>query len=189
VRHEEAWTRLPDLLDDRDDAALLTHVRACADCQRQLFLLGHVDRLLRERASTEVATRTRRLSPRRLLASAAAVAGAAAVVLALLLSQRGGIQGTVLRMASGHAVGRAVMTHSDARNVALALTARGLPVDHGQIFLLWAGDNTRAPMQVGRFMVDRSGGCRVRFNLPATHTWSRFWITRPGSPAAIVAST
>src|SRR5439155_975305 len=92
VRHEEAWTRLPDLLDDRDDAALLTHVRACADC-------------------------------------------------------------------------------------------------HGQIFLLWAGDNTRAPMQVGRFMVDRSGGCRVRFNLPATHTWSRFWITRPGSPAAIVAST
>jgi anti-sigma-K factor RskA len=182
VRHGEAWTRLPDLLDDRDDAALLAHVRACADCQRQLFLLGRVDRLLRERASTEMATRTRWLSPRRLLASAAAVAGAAAVVLALLLSQRGGTQGTVLRMASGHAVGRAVMAHSDARNVALALTARGLPVDRAQIFVLWAADNTRAPMQVGRFMVDRSGGCRVRINLPATHTWSRFGSRDRGAP-------
>jgi len=189
VRHEQAWTRLPDLLEDRDDAALLAHVRACSDCQRQLFLLGRVDRLLRERATAQGATRRRQLSPRRLLASAAAVAAAAAVVLALLLFQRGGTQGMVLRMASGHVVGQAVMTHSDARNVSLALNARDLPVDRGQMFVLWAGDDTRTPMQVGRFMVDRSGGCRVHFNLPATHTWSRFWITRPGEPAAIVAST
>jgi anti-sigma-K factor RskA len=189
VKHGEAWTRLPDLLDDRDDAALLAHVRACADCQRQLFLLGRVDRVLRERATARGATWRRQLSPRRLLAAAVGFAAAAAMVLALLLSQRGGTQGTVLRMASGHAVGRAVMSHSDARNVSLALNARGLPVDRGQMFVLWAGDNTRAPMQVGRFMVDRSGGCRVHFNLPATHTWSRFWITRPGIPTAIVAST
>lgn len=189
MRHEEAWTRLPGLLEDRDDAALLAHVGACADCQRQLFLLGRVDRLLREHATVRGATWRRRLSRRRLVAAAMAVAAAAAVVLALLLSQRGGTQGTVLRMASGHAVGRAVMSHSDARNVSLALNARGLPVDRGQMFVLWAGDNRRTPMQVGRFMVDRSGGCRVHFNLPATHTWSRFWITRPGRPTAIVAST
>lgn len=189
MRHEQAWTRLPDLLEDRDDAALLAHVRACSDCQRQLFLLGRVDRLLRERATSRGATWRRQLSPRRLRASAAAVAAAAAVALALLLSQGGQTQGMVLRMASGHAVGRAVMSHPDARNVSLALNARGLPVDRGQMFVLWAGDNGRPWMQVGRFMVDRSGGCRVNFNLPATHTWSRFWITRPGSPAAIVAST
>jgi anti-sigma-K factor RskA len=189
VRHEEAWTRLPDLLEDRDDAALLAHVGACADCQRQLFLLGRVDRLLRERATARGATWRRQLSARRLLASAGTIAAAAAVVLALLLFQRGGTHGMVLRMGSGHAVGRAVMTYSDARNVSLALTARGLPVDRGQMFVLWAGDNTRTPMQVGRFMVDQSGGCRVRFNLPANHDWGRFWITRPGSPAAILART
>ena len=189
MRHEEAWTRMPDLLQDRDDAALLTHVRACADCQRQLFLLGRVDRLLRECATARGALGRRQLRPRRLLAAAVAVAAAAAVVLALLLSQRGGTPGTVLRMASGHAVGRAVTSHSDARNVSLALNARGLPVDRGQMFVLWAGANTRTPMQVGRFMADRSGSCRVHFNLPATHTWSRFWITRPGRPTAIVAST
>jgi hypothetical protein len=37
-------------------------------------------------------------------------------------------------------------------------------------------------------MVDRRGACRVRFNLPATHAWGRFWITRPGLPTAVVAS-
>jgi hypothetical protein len=79
------------------------------------------------------------------------------------------------------------MGHSDARNVSLALIARSLPVKHGHVFMLWAGDE-RASMQVGRFMVDRSGGCRVRFNLPATHGWHRFWVTEPGN-AALVAST
>jgi hypothetical protein len=57
------------------------------------------------------------------------------------------------------------------------------------MFVLWAGDRGRLPMEVGRFMVDRSGGCRVHFNLPADRTWSRVWIARPGRPAAIVAST
>jgi hypothetical protein len=189
VRHEEAWTRLPDLLDDRDDAALLAHVRACVDCQRQLFLLGRVDRLLRAREAGEGERRARRLGGRRLLASGALLAAATAVVLAVLLSQHARAHDMVLRTASGQPVGGALMSRSDARNVSLALTARGLPIDRGQIFVLWAGGSTRAPMQVGRFMVDRRGGCRVRFNLPATHDWGRFWITRPGRPAAIVAST
>jgi hypothetical protein len=59
MRHEEAWRRLPDLLDDRDDAALLAHVRTCARCQRQLFLLGRVDRLLRDSASQHRSARKR----------------------------------------------------------------------------------------------------------------------------------
>ena len=54
MTHSEASTRLPDLLEDRDDAALLAHVRECPDCQRQLFLLGRLDRLLRERAAVSV---------------------------------------------------------------------------------------------------------------------------------------
>jgi len=82
-----------------------------------------------------------------------------------------------------------VMDHSDARNVSLALVAEHLPATRGRIFVLWAGDRAQTPMLVGRFMVDRSGGCRVHFNLPANHDWSRFWISRPDNAAQIVAST
>jgi hypothetical protein len=59
MNHEEASMRLPDLLDDRDDAALLAHVQACADCQRQLFLLGRIDRLLRDHTTTQAGVRVR----------------------------------------------------------------------------------------------------------------------------------
>ena len=189
MTHEDAWARLPDLLDDRDDAALLAHVRGCAACQRQLFLLGRVDRLLRDRSAARGGRRTRRLSARRVLASAAIVAVAAAAMLAFLVPHPVRAHELMFRTASGQAVGHALMGHSDARNVSVALVARNLPVDRGHVFVLWADDRARSPMQVGHFMVDRRGGCRVRFNLPADHTWGRFWITRPGSPAAIVAST
>jgi hypothetical protein len=80
------------------------------------------------------------------------------------------------------------MSKGDSCNVSLALTARHLPVERGQMFVLWAGDQG-STMQVGRFMVDRGGGCRVRFNLPATHGWGRFWVTEPGEAARVVAST
>ena len=87
MTHEEAWKRLPDLLDDRDDAVLLAHVRECSACQRQLFLLGRVDRLLRDRASAQRSARKR--PPARMLAAAvAAVAAVAAATLALVLPQQ-----------------------------------------------------------------------------------------------------
>ena len=189
MRHDEAWTRLPDLLDDRDDAALLAHVGACADCQRQLFLLGRVDRLLQANAAGASVAHSRTRRPRRLAAFAAAAGAAAAVLVSLLVIQHGRAHTLMFRMASGRAVGQAVMGHSDARNVSLALTAEHLPVARERIFVLWAGDQTQAPMLVGQFMVDRSGGCRVRFNLPANHDWSRFWITQRGHSTQIVAST
>jgi anti-sigma-K factor RskA len=189
VRHEEAWTRLPDLLDDRDSHALLAHLRTCTECQRQLFLLGRVDRLLRDAGSVREMTLTRRSNARRLIASAAAVAVVAAVLLALWVSQQGSAHEMVFRTASGQPVGRAMMSHSDTRNDSLALAARDLPVGRGHLFVLWAVDASRSPMQVGRFMVDRSGGCQVRFNLPSNHTWGRFWFARPGNPSEIVAST
>jgi len=188
VRHEEAFKRLPDLLDDRDDAGLLAHVRACADCQRQLFRLGRVDRMLCNSASAHAAPRGRQPTMRHLLAAAAVLAAAAAITFALILPQNPHIHEFVLKTASGQAVGRAVMGRSDARNAALALTARGMPVDRGHLFVLWASDETSS-MQVGRFMVDRNGSCRARFNLPASHTWSRFWVTEAGKPAAVVATT
>ena len=190
MNHEEASARLPDLLDDRDDAALLAHVRDCDDCQRQLFLLGRVDRVLRDRAATLPRTRLRPrgLRSRALLAAAAALVTALAVVLALVASQPTATHALTFRTGSGEAVGQAVMGHSDARNVSVALNARHLPVGRGHVFVLWAGSDGRSSMQVGRFMVDRSGGCRVRFNLPADHPWGRFWITRPGA-SAIVART
>jgi hypothetical protein len=188
VRHEEVWTRLPDLLEDRDDAGLLAHVRVCADCQRQLFLLGRVDRLLRDDAAANADSRERRRLLRGLLAAVAALAAAAAILLALELPQQGRSEAFVLRTASGRSVAQAVMGHADARNASLALTARGLPIERGHMFVLWASDDSSS-MQVGRFMVDQTGGCRVRFNLPADHPWNHFWVTRLGHAAAVATST
>jgi hypothetical protein len=189
VTHEEAWTRLPDLLDDRDHAALLAHVQVCAKCQRQLFLLGRIDRLLRDRTATPARVRVRR-APALLAATAALLAAAvASLMVALGVFHAAAPHVLTLRTGSGEAVGQAVMGHSDARNVSLALTANHLPVRHGQVFVLWAASDGRASMQVGHFMVDRSGGCRVHFNLPADQTWARLWITRPRTPSAIVAGT
>jgi hypothetical protein len=185
VTHDEALQRLPDLLDDRDDPELLGHVRACAVCQRQLFLLGRIDRMLRVGAPTrQPRSRARVVAA---AAGAAAIAAAAAFAL-LLLPQASRGQDFMLRTSAGRPVGHALMSHSDARNDSLALTARGLPLDRDHVFILWAGDEG-ASMEVGRFMVDRFGGCRVRFNLPATHAWRRFWVTKPGNEAAVVAST
>jgi anti-sigma-K factor RskA len=191
VTHEEAWARLPDLLDDRDDAGLLAHVRACADCQRQLFLLGRVDRLLRDDAAVRDRSKRHGLTVWWLAGAGVAVAAAAAaaVTLVLFLSHAAGSHDLVLRTSSGRSVGTAVMGHSDSRNASVALIARGLPVKRSHVFVLWAGDDKNSVMQVGRFMVDQFGSCRVRFNLPATHAWGRFWVTEPRSPATVVART
>jgi len=188
VRHEETFRRLPDLLDDRDDAGLLAHVRTCADCQRQLFLLGRVDRMLRESASARRAVPRRWPAARPLLAAAAVAVAAAAATLALFLPQGAHPHEFMLKTASGRSVGQAVMGHSDAHNASLALTARGMPLEHGHQFVLWASDDSSS-MQVGRFMVDRSGSCRARFNLPASDNWTRFWVTELGKPKAVVATT
>lgn len=188
MTHDEAWTRLPDLLDDRDDPELLAHVRDCAGCQRQLFLLGRVDRLLQDEAAASAPRRGSRLPPR-LRALAVAAGALAAVLVALLVFQHGRGHAVLFRTASGRAVGHAVMGRSDARNVSLAVVAEHLPATRSRVFVLWAGDRAHAPMLVGHFMVDRSGGCRVHFNLPANHDWSRFWITPPGNASQIVAST
>ena len=123
------------------------------------------------------------------VAAALLAAAVASLMVALGVFQTAGSHPLTLRTGSGEAVGQAVMGHADTRNVTLALTANHLPVGHGQVFVLWAASEGRTSMQVGRFMVDRTGGCRVHFNLPADQTWARLWITRPQAPSAIVAST
>jgi anti-sigma-K factor RskA len=187
VKHEEAFRRLPDLLADRDDADLLAHVRGCAECQRQLFLLGRVDRMLRDSASAQRAAGRHRPTARRLLVAAAAAAAVAAT-LALVLPRTAHSHQFVLKTASGRSVAQAVMGHSDTHNASLALTTHGMPVEDGHVFVLWAGD-TRASMQVGRFIVDAHGNCRAQFNLPTNHDWSRLWITTAAAPTAVVATT
>jgi hypothetical protein len=184
VRHEEAWQRLPDLLEDRDHPDLLAHVRGCGECQRQMFLLGRVDRMLRDTASA----RQSRLPTRRGAATILAIGAAAAVLLVLLIPRGSGAHTFAFRTASGRLVGHVSMTQADSRNDSLALVARRLPVNRRHVFVLWAA-NTGSSMPVGRFMVDRSGGCRVHFNLPANHHWNHFWITPPGNATTIVAST
>jgi hypothetical protein len=187
MRHEDAWHRLPDLLEDRDDSTLLGHVRDCADCQRQLFLLGRVDRLLRDEGS-------RRRPPRQvravaaIAAFAAAVAVAATFLLAFVLPSGSRTHVFTLRTAAGRSVGHAAILHADRRNDALSLDARRIPLNPRHMFVLWAGDG-RVSMRVGEFMVDNTGGCKVRLNLPATRSWTRFWISQPDSAKAVVAST
>lgn len=184
MNHNEAWQRLPDLLEDRDDAALLGHVRDCSDCQRQLFLLGRVDRLLRAEAESRRPSR----HGRRIAAAGAALTVAAALVLELLLPAGPHAHTLTLRTATGRPVAEASMVHADARNDALSLTARTLPLNQEHMFVLWAG-NGAVSMRVGEFMVDSKGGCRVHFNLPAAHGWNRFWVSQPGNATAVVAST
>jgi len=184
MRHEDAFRRLPDLLEDRDDADLLGHVRDCAECQRQLFLLGRVDRALRVGASAGRRPRRTRL----LVMAAAVVAAAAAAMLAVLLPSGAHQQPFMLRTSSGAVVGEATMLHADARNVSLSLTVNGLPVASGHMFVLWASDRG-ATMQAGRFMADAEGRAHVRFNLPADHDWTRFWITRPGKAPTMIATS
>jgi hypothetical protein len=188
MKHEDALRRLPDLLDDRDDAALLEHVRDCPDCQRRLFLLGRVDRMLRDGAPARRSARRLATPPRVLAAAAVAAAVAAAALLAVFLPQHAQADAFMLRTAAGQVVGRATMTHADGRNMSLTLSAHDLPVGRGHMFVLWAGDR-RTTMQVGRFMADPHGGSRVRFNLPADHDWRHFWVTRAGSTRSMVAST
>jgi hypothetical protein len=184
VRHEDAWQRLPDLLDDRDDPTLLGHVRDCADCQRQLFLLGRVDRLLRDERS-----RRRPLHHLQWVAAAIAVLVVAAIVLVALVPPSGPHTHLfTLRTGVGRPVGHATILHADGRNDALSLDARRIPLNPQHMFVLWAG-NGRVSMRVGEFMVDNTGGCKVRLNLPATHTWNRFWVSQPDNPKAVVAST
>lgn len=190
MTHEHAWTRLPDLLADRDEPDLLGHVAVCHDCQRQLFLLGRVDRALRGAGSV------RRKEPRRLRKGrwlrfpAGLVAAAAAVlVLVMFVPQHQRLHQLTLRAASGQSIGRAILNRSDAENTSLTLVARGLPARRGGMYVLWAGGSGGRATSIGRFMVDPSGSCRARFNLPGGHSWARFWVTPTGQPNAVVAST
>lgn len=189
MTHEHAWTRLPDLLQDRDEPALLAHVAACHDCQRQLFLLGRVDRLLRDAATTRRAERRRGRRRRWLRFPTGLVASAAVALLVLFLPHTHRLQPFTLRTASGRPIGQAVLARAAAGKLSVALVARGLPRRAGDVYILWGGGDGRPAASVGRFMADPSGACRARFDLTGGRSWARFWVTPQGEPASVVAST
>jgi hypothetical protein len=186
MTHELASERLPDLLFDRDDPDLLAHVRSCHRCQRQLFLLSRVDRILRQRQP--------RLHARRRLFSALGLAAviAAAAAIAILLPQRHTASAAqfALKTKAGAIVARARIERADTENESIAFVAKGLPSRPTDTYVLWTqGTNGGEPVVVGRFMVSHRGECRTRFNLPGTGQPGQFWITPSTEPAAIVAST
>jgi hypothetical protein len=185
VTHDAAYERLPDLLLDRDDRELLAHVRGCHACQRQLFLLSRVDRLLRGRRPA------RRPGAVRLLRLGGAAAAAAAIAALLVVTHARGAQAAsfALRSDSGALLARARIEPADAQNESVALAANGLPARSTESYLLWTEGSDGDPALVGRFMVNHRGECRARFNLPGAHHGGRFWITPSQEPAAIVAST
>ncbi len=187
MTHDLAYERLTDLLFDRDDPDLLGHVGNCHVCQRQLFLLSRVDRLLRQRRP-----RTRRRTRRSLEPLAIAAVTAAAIAVAVALPQRHEAASArfALKTDGGSIVARAQVQRSDAENESVALVAEGLPTQPSDTYLLWTqGSDDGEPLVVGRFMVNHTGACRARFNLPGTRHPGRFWITPSTQPAAIVAST
>lgn len=191
MTHEHAWTRLPDLLADRDEPELLAHVAACHDCQRQLFLLGRVDRALRGAGSTRRKERRRTRTGRRLRlpAGLAAAAAAAGLVVVLVAPQHHALRRLTLRAATGQPIGRAILDRSDTENTSLTLVARGLPARRHGTYVLWAAGSGGRATSIGRFMVDPNGACRAHFNLPGGRSWARFYVTPPGRPDTVVATT
>ncbi len=190
MTHEHAWTRLPDLLADRDEPELLAHIASCHDCQRRLFLLGRADRALRG-ASAARRNERRRLRRGRWLRfpTGLVAAAAAALVVMLMLPRQTAPHQFTLRTAQGQAIGQAILARSDAENTSLTLVARGLPAHRGAVYVLWAAEGGRAGTTVGRFMVSSGGACRARFNLPGGRSWARSWVTPPGRPRAAIATT
>ncbi len=186
MTHELAYERLPDLLIDRDDPELLAHVGRCHRCQRQLFLLSRVDRLLRQRRS-----RPRGRGRLRVALAVAAVASAA-IAVALALPHRDAVAPArlALKTEDGSIVARAQIERADAENEAIAFVAEGLRTRPSDTYLLWTRRPDKGdPIVVGRFMVSHKGECRARFNLAGTRHSGRFWITPSTQPDAIVAST
>jgi hypothetical protein len=186
MTHDVAFERLPDLLVDRDDPDLLAHVGGCHRCQRQLFLLSRVDRLLRLRRP-EARPRRRLPAP---LAAACVLAAAIAVALALPQRHAASPARFALKTNDGAIVARAEIQRADEENESIAFVAKGLPTRPTDMYLLWTrGPDDGKPLIVGRFMVSDTGECRARFNLPGTRRPDGLWITPSTDPAAIVAST
>lgn len=188
MNHETCWERLPDLLQERPDRELRAHLRSCHACQQQLFRLARVDALLRQQRWSRRPYRRarRRLLP---LACAAAVVAASVAAVMLLSARHSSPTQFVLRGASGEIFGRGRIERADAENRLISLDARGLPRRLGDMYLLWATTGASRGRLVGRFMVDASGSCHVRFSLPASQQVDRLWVTPEQAPSATTAST
>ena len=185
MTHEEAWLRLPDLLHDRDEPTLLSHVKVCHACQQQVFRLNRVDRMLRA-AAPPAQQRVRVRSTSVVIALAVA-----ALIVAIVPIWRQHASPTqTLRSPAGIAVGRATLSRSDTSNYAVSLELRRVKMAGGDTYVLWTRSlESAVPVPVGRFMVDASGSCKARFTLPAGSHWTRFWVTPRLHPSVVLATT
>lgn len=188
MTHEETWPRLPDLLDDRDEAGLLSHVGACTTCQQQLFRLNRVDRILRAAAPPQ-----RHWTPWRVSRPVIAAVAAAAIILVAPVwrhHSRDRPPVLILRSPTGFAVGQATVSRVDAENQAVSLEVHGVTMTSGDVYVLWTRSSESSRLiQVGRFMVDGSGSCKARFTLPARSHWTSFLVTPPAHPSRVLATT
>lgn len=189
MTHEHAWTRLPDLLADRDEPELLAHIASCHDCQRRLFLLGRADRALRGASAARRKERRLRRGHWLRVPTGLVAAAAAVLVVMLTLPRQAAPHQFTLRTAEGQAIGHAIISRFDGENTSLTLVARDLPARRGSVYLLWASRDGHGATTIGRFMVSAAGTCRARFNLPGGRSWARFWVTPRGRPRAVIATT
>lgn len=189
MTHNAARGRLPDLLFDRGDTTLLAHLRECHDCQRHLFVLARIDRLLRHKGAK---MRTRRSRVRYALAGTATISAAAVAAFVLMMLPRSHTAplSFALRGIDGSVLARAQLDRADSENQSIAFVTHGLPTAPTNTYLLWTtAPDSKRPLLVGRFMVNHTGACRARFNLAGTRHPSRFWITPSSDPAVVVAGT
>jgi hypothetical protein len=116
---------------------------------------------------------------------------AAAVVSGTIAAWPSGQSGARFRLdsLSGRPIGNVVVRPADAGNDSLTLVAWDLPSDDGEPYLLWAAVPGAQVTTVGRFMVNMSGSCKVEFNIPGGRSWAHFWVTRPGRPRSVIATT
>lgn len=183
MTHEQAWPHLPDLLVDRDDHSLLSHVATCHSCQQQVFRLNRVDRVLRTAAAKRRGSHSRKRIPVAIIAIAAAI-----VVIVPTWRVEPSVR--VLHNGVGATVGRATLFGSKPNSLDISLELHGVKMTGGDTYVVWTQSaESPQPVPVGRLMVDASGSCRAHFTVPGRSSWTRLWVTPPSRPTLVVATT
>ncbi len=190
MTHDEAWPLLPDLITTPDEVPdrLRTHVASCHTCQRQLFRLQRVDRLLRTHGREQEPARRRARRRMRWLAAAAAPLLAATAVAIHLAVAPSGASAMALRSAAGMAVANAqVRTVGTGQVVELTPGTVGLSGTTG--YVLWGRTGNNTNVRLGMFMSSSTGTCRARFTMPEHLDLQRLWITPAANRTTVVAQT
>lgn len=190
MTHDQAWRLLPDIITAPDDVPdrVRSHVASCHICQRQLFRLQRVDRLLRSDAFRGEPARGRRRGFVRWVAAVAMPLLAAVAFAVYLAVAPPGVSAMALRSASGIAVANAqIRDVGDGQVVELTPGDGGLSGTTS--YVLWGRTASHPNVRLGMFMSSPTGTCRARFRMRDHLHWQRFWITPAANRGAVVAQT